>query len=299
MAILSIGMTTVDYLYKIDKFPNFANSQNKCTDSFVDIGGPVGRGVVFLNRVNADYKHIALIGSGTQAEILKSLCKNEGLNTEWFIGNENKSQNSSIILSENNRATFYDVPKYNNDSVENLGEYIRNNIYKYSLLYTDCNNLSILKILSKINKPKLIDTGGLKEDTLPYLYDMDYIIVPEYFTDAFINYKNLSKCNSAEEEVLCCFNELKPKLFTLTLGEKGGLYTTDGKTVHKYEANKPKNIVDTCGCGDIFHSCFAWCLDNGFDIEKCHNISAAAASVHALDMGNKSTPNFSQMQKFL
>ena len=41
------------------------------------------------------------------------------------------------------------------------------------------------------------------------------------------------------------------------------------------------NVVDTTGCGDVFHGAYAWALARGIDIPERIRLASAAAAVKA------------------
>ena len=61
-----------------------------------------------------------------------------------------------------------------------------------------------------------------------------------------------------------------------TLGEDGSKFVIDGE-VRDFPAFRASSVVDTTGCGDVFHGAFLSAYVSGMDIGSCIRFASAAA----------------------
>jgi sulfofructose kinase len=66
----------------------------------------------------------------------------------------------------------------------------------------------------------------------------------------------------------------------VTRGELGCVFTTDGATMREVPALRVQ-VVDTTGCGDVFHGAYCAMLARGAAIAECVRVASVAASLKA------------------
>ena len=85
------------------------------------------------------------------------------------------------------------------------------------------------------------------------------------------------------------------------MGEDGMVFKKEGKNseVTRIGAFRVK-AVDTTGAGDIYHGAFAWCLVQGYELEKAIVFSAAASALSVQKRGGiTSIPSLEEVKAFL
>lgn len=90
--------------------------------------------------------------------------------------------------------------------------------------------------------------------------------------------------------VACC---------VVTAGEQGCWYTErDSEVQHVAAPRVP--VVDTTGCGDVFHGAYAACLAQGKGVARAIEIATAAAALKAQVPGGRAgIPNRAAVKRFL
>ena len=91
------------------------------------------------------------------------------------------------------------------------------------------------------------------------------------------------------------------KAVVVTCGASGCWYL-DGEMAGKPQHQKAfaVEVVDTTGCGDVFHGAYATALANELPLpERIRFASAAAAMKATRPGGQKGIPTLSQLQEFL
>ena len=84
-------------------------------------------------------------------------------------------------------------------------------------------------------------------------------------------------------QVLC---EAGRTCCVVTAGDRGCWYAEDDKMVHHFPAFKVE-VVDTTGCGDVFHGAYAACIAQGERILTAIQVATASAALKATQPGGR------------
>jgi sulfofructose kinase len=85
----------------------------------------------------------------------------------------------------------------------------------------------------------------------------------------------------------------------VTAGERGCWYSERGGTVRHYPAFNVQ-VLDTTGCGDVFHGAYAACIAQGESVDSAVQIATAAAGIKATQPGGRTgIPSQAQIDRFL
>lgn len=85
----------------------------------------------------------------------------------------------------------------------------------------------------------------------------------------------------------------------VTAGSRGCWYAERGGEVHHFPAY-PVQVVDTTGCGDVFHGAYAAYLARGAEIRVAIQAASAAAALKATRPGGRAgIPNRAQVERFI
>jgi sugar/nucleoside kinase (ribokinase family) len=141
---------------------------------------------------------------------------------------------------------------------------------------------------------------------IPIVADFERNNVPEFeaffpLVDHLILSRNFAAevtGQSAPEPILhALWNEYR-RVVTLTCGEEGA-WTLENDEVRHFPAFTTE-VVDTTGCGDVFHGVYAATLAWGWALEKRIRWAGAAASIKARQVGAQGgIPTRRQLEEFL
>lgn len=148
-------------------------------------------------------------------------------------------------------------------------KYIIKNIMKDDILVFDNLNNKNQMIIDKTDNKKIIDLGQYFEfekltnqeiiDKLTNKFEI--INFNERVTKYLLNRLNL-------ENDLELYNLFKPRLMTITRGEKGATFINDGN-VYNFDLISKGNIIDSTGAGDAFiASIIKDCIKNNFKYDS-------------------------------
>ncbi len=85
----------------------------------------------------------------------------------------------------------------------------------------------------------------------------------------------------------------------VTAGERGCWYSEQGGEVRYFPAYRVQ-VVDTTGCGDVFHGAYAACLARGESVGRAIQIATATAGLKATQPGGRTgIPDWATVERFL
>lgn len=110
----------------------------------------------------------------------------------------------------------------------------------------------------------------------------------------------LTGLKDAEEAVRAVFAKYRPRVCGATMGERGSM-CFDGKDFVKCPAFKVGKVVDTTGCGDLFHAGFAVCWLETHDLLECQRFGAAVSAIKCRGLSGRppSAPTRAEVEEFL
>ena len=104
----------------------------------------------------------------------------------------------------------------------------------------------------------------------------------------------------AEKAVRQVYAKCGPKVCGATMGVRGSM-CFDGKDLVKCPAFKVEKVVDTTGCGDLFHTGFAVRWLETHDLLECQRFGAAVSAIKCRGLSGRppSAPRREEVEDFL
>jgi len=125
--------------------------------------------------------------------------------------------------------------------------------------------------------PVMVDAGTLRDGMLEIIQVSNCVITSEVFSNAFAE---------TPQETCRKLADMGVQLAGVTLGAKGYVALIDGRFIRK-EAY-PARVIDTTGCGDVFHAGVTYGIIQGWNAEKSMDLGAWAAARVSMQMGGRS-----------
>jgi len=86
----------------------------------------------------------------------------------------------------------------------------------------------------------------------------------------------------------------------VTCGADGCWYLEPGSATPRHQPAFTVKVVDTTGCGDVFHGAYATGLARGMPVAERIRFAAAAAALKATQTGGQAgIPSLAEVQSFL
>ena len=110
----------------------------------------------------------------------------------------------------------------------------------------------------------------------------------------------LTGLQDAEEAVRQVWAKYRPKVCGATMGIRGSM-AFDGKDFVRCPAFKVEKVVDTTGCGDLFHTGFAIRYLETQDLMECQRFGAAVSAIKCRGLSGRppSAPTRAEVEEFL
>ena len=88
------------------------------------------------------------------------------------------------------------------------------------------------------------------------------------------------------------------KVVGVTAGVKGSFFVTAGEEFHQPAFRVA--VVDTTGCGDVFHGAFAFGLSRDWELRRVARFAAAVSALKARKLGGRAgIPSYAETEEFL
>ena len=110
----------------------------------------------------------------------------------------------------------------------------------------------------------------------------------------------LTGLKDAEEAVRQVWAKYRPKVCGATMGVRGSM-AFNGKEFVRCPAFKVEKVVDTTGCGDLFHTGFAIRYLETQDLMECQRFGAAVSAIKCRGLSGRppSAPTRAEVEDFL
>lgn len=138
------------------------------------------------------------------------------------------------------------------------------------------------------------DAGTLRDGTEELLPLADLMICSEEFI------QKLTGLNDTERAIRELWAKYQPKVCGATMGSRGSM-CFDGKDFVKCPTFETGKVVDTTGCGDLFHTGFAIRYLETQDLLECQRFGAAVSSIKCRGLSGRppSAPTRAEVEAFL
>lgn len=135
--------------------------------------------------------------------------------------------------------------------------------------------------------------GRYRAEILPVLAEADIAIVAHDFAASATGENDPARAAAGLTKI-CPHAEL----VGITDGERGSwLFPRDGDAFHQ-PAFAVKEVIDTTGCGDVYHGAFLHALDSGASYRDAARLGSAAGALNASALGGRGAlPTRDALQK--
>ncbi|MCP5515056.1 MAG: carbohydrate kinase family protein [Spirochaetales bacterium] len=298
--VLCIGNTSYDITAYFEKYPeeNFkymTQDFNECT------GGPAANASCLLSKWGLKSSFIGVTGDDIYGQLIEKELTDSGVDCSSMIKRKGIKTPLSIIIVnlENGSRTLV-----NRNTLEQTGGQAAEGLKKYNpsvLLFDGYELETALKSMEMFPEAKtILDAGSLRKETECLAAKVDYLVCSERFACSVSGIKNIKE-RSAYSRAFNALKGLNKNTIVITMGEDGMVFEKPGlnSEITRLDAFMVK-ALDTTGAGDIYHGAFAWCLVQGYELEKTIVFSAAASALSVQKRGGiTSIPSLEEVKTFL
>lgn len=282
--IVGLGMSMIDLLQVVGEFPDRAGV-TEVTQSRLMGGGPVPTALCAASRLGASAAIVDRIGADWRGDLVASEYGRYGVDHTHLILEEGKTTTFGLVLVRERDGERHVVFSPGDFSPLEFHELPRGVIQSAKILHLNGRHwpacLDAATIAKKSGAKISFDGGANRFDPkfMELLPLVDILIVARDFAE------RLSGSSSIEDQQEA-LSRWDANVVGVTDGARGSWFQSDGERFHQ-PAFSMDSVVDTTGCGDVFHGAFLASFSQGNSIPDCARFASAAAALNATALGGR------------
>jgi len=294
--VLGFGAVTVDDLLYVEHYPA-PDSKVPVVEERRQGGGLTGTALVAAARLGAKAAYCGILGDDELSRFTIQELEREGVDCSPALRRAGaRPIHSRIIVdrSTGQRVILFSFAGFTARRPEEMSEELISNC---RVLFVDhtvlAGGLQAIELAHAHGIPVVGDVerdvgAGFEE----LLQGIDHLIVGAQFAARA----------TGESDPVAMVRALSGPgraCTVVTVGDLGCWYAEHGGTVQHYPAFKVQ-VVDTTGCGDVFHGAYAACLARGEGVHTAIRVATAAAGIKATQPGGRAgIPDRATVERFL
>jgi ribokinase len=292
--VLGVGAVSVDFFGCADQWPHPGEKQRMHGFSIQD-GGLVGTALVAVSRLGGRASFVGELGFSDMAERAVRQLECAGVDTSFLRREAGREPCVSFVIAtgEGQRTIF---SSHQGTYFPSPDSWIDQSWYKkVKVLLIDHVSgragIEAAKIARIHGVPVVIDAERNTNLISEALIDSDHLVVPHHFAYLYTSAKEirtqLHKMRTRSDQVVI-----------ITCGSVGCYGLVDEEEFHLPAF--PVEVVDTTGCGDVFHGTYALKIAQGSSVLDSARFASAASALSATQVGGRSgIPTVGEVEKLL
>lgn len=296
--IVGIGYSCVDKICTVEDFP-VEDSSTHIISKVTQGGGAVATALVAISRLGVNCAFIGNIGNDKISDEVIQLFEADGVSTEYMIKREDCHGLESYVMVNPANGSRTKFPERDYNPPIAWDSRLVSAIRKAQILHLDGthyeNALNAAKIAKSHGVLVSLDGCSMQKDNEKNcaLASMADILIMNSKYPLRVSEKD------SYEEALLEMSTWGPRIVGCTLGEDGSRFVIDGK-VRSFPSHKAQKVIDTTGCGDVFHGAFLTSYLSGMDLEYCIRFASITVSIKCnMPGGRAGIPNKEQVLKLM
>ncbi|MCD8138335.1 MAG: PfkB family carbohydrate kinase [Planctomycetaceae bacterium] len=298
--ILGLGISTIDDLLVVSHHPQ-PNEKQQVLSRTRQCGGLTGSALVAASRLGVACGHVISLGDGELSRFLRQTMAREGVTLFENRPTPEVEPYLSIIIIEQGtgeRSIMWDNSR---SAAPAMGETETALALQADCLFVDhLYAEAVLDVVAEARRRGVAVVGDF-ERTAPGSLDLmaltNHLIIPYHYAREV-----LGSGVEADEAASRLAAEPGRTLACVTDGTRGAWYALgrDPQTVCHQAPFPMETVVDTTGCGDVFHGVYAAGLVRGLDPRQRLVEASAAAAIKTRYAGAQAgAPTLSELRAFL
>lgn len=294
--VLGLGAVAVDDLVFLDRHPQ-ADAKQRIRSRQRQGGGLTGTALAAAARLGAHAAYCGILGEDELSRFALESLQEAGVDTSAVVVQPGAGPHYSIVLidlSTGTRSVLSDISRVIPLAASAVTPAL---IRQSKVLFVDHSQVEAAlrgaELAAEAGTPVVAD---LERDEHPrtrgLLARIDHLIVGV----------KMGRALTGEEQPAAMAQELGEggrACAVVTAGERGCWYSLSGGPVKYFPAFEVP-VVDTTGCGDVFHGAYAAALAFGKSIPQAIRIATAAAGLKASQKGGRAgIPDMAAVEKLL
>ena len=292
--ILGIGCATVDDTLYVESFPA-GDSKTRVKARLRRCGGLTATALLAAARLGGTCAYAGMLGDGEHSRFIETQLVKGGIDMEHVVRHADAQPvYSTVIVGESDQTRtifFYTGGRVGADDHLPTADVIQAARVLFMDTYGMTGNLRAARIAREAGVPVVCD---FENSNAPLFHDVlalvNHVILKDSFALSLTGTTTLIDAAQALWQA--------GRVVVLTSGSDGCLYLDDAREPVHHPAY-PVHVVDTTGCGDVFHGAYAMALAQGMPLDRRIAFASAAAALKATQVGIEGVPPQQAIHTFL
>jgi sulfofructose kinase len=295
--ILGFGAVAVDELLYVDQYPP-AESKIRVHRRTSQCGGLTGTALVAAARLDARCAYVGMLGNDELSQYVLDCFKCEGIDTTHCRRRDSaRPAHSTIIVDERHktRTVFASLAGDIGPAADHPPADL---IHSAKVIIIDHHgvegSIRAAKIARQSGAAVVADFERDPEGDFSNLVDLvDHLVLSAKFAS------QLTGKNDAAAAASALWTPQR-RAVVITCGVEGCWYLGQHAKQPVHCPAYTVDVVDTTGCGDVFHGAYAAALARDKTLEQCVKFASAAAALKATKRGGQAgCPTTAAVEDFL
>jgi sugar/nucleoside kinase (ribokinase family) len=294
--VFGIGVVAVDDLIYVDHFP-LAGTKMPIEAQRREGGGLTGTALVAASRLGAKSAYGGVLGHDALSVFSIQELAREGVDCRPVLQRDQARPVHSVVvvdLSTAQRTILYTLVGFTERQPKEIADEL---VANCRVLFVDhMAGAGGLRAVELAHARGIPVVGDIEREDWPGIGDLmrqiDHLIVGCELAERVTGEDepgSMARALSRDDRACC----------VVTAGERGCWYSERGGRVRHCPASKVQ-VVDTTGCGDVFHGAYAACIARGGSVDTAVRIATAAAGIKATQPGGRAgIPDRAAIDRFL
>jgi len=281
--VLGFGAVAVDDLIYVDRFP-YPDGKTAVRESRREGGGLAGTAMVAAARLGVRAAYCGVLGDDERSQFTRAEFERQGVDLAALLHDPQAEPIHSTVVVERatgNRVIFFDRRRVIQPPLEQIDAAL---IGATRVLLVDFTaleaGLRAARLARELGVPVVGDIERSDYPTAPELVAVaDHLILG-------LEIARMLTGREEPEEAARALLTPDRAVVVVTAGGGGGWYVTHESEVAHVPALAVQ-VVDTTGCGDVFHGAYAAWLALGRPLAECVRAATVAAGLKAEQPGGR------------
>ena len=296
--VLGLGVTAIDDLLHLPAYPP-ADIKVRVRGRERYLGGLTAAALLAVARLGYKSAYAGILGDDQFSQYVVEGFQQQGVDVSHMIRRPGaRPVLSTIVLGDDGhtRNIFY-------DNSNAFGAHP-------DLPPADVIRASRVLFVDHYGIPGMIRAAAIaREADLPVVADFEHHVRPRFpellaLVDHLIIADDFAQTMTGQSDPAVAVEKLwtsAPKNIVITCGAQGAWYIDQsGNGGLQFQPTFKVDVVDSNGCGDVFHGAYAAALSRGLGLTRRVRFAAAAAALKATQPGGAmGTPDQATVQAFL
>ncbi len=279
--VVGLGQCSFDILGRLSEFPA-PDQKSELNEIKFQGGGPVATALVALSRLGVSVSFCGRVGDDDFGQKIQAGLVEENVDCRSLLIDKGATSQVAFIavVEGGHRNIFWHRGTARPIKANEVDNTL---IAQSKVLHLDGLQHEASVAAARTARDNgvitVLDGGSVREGTAALLPLIDHLVVSEKFANQLIPE------GSVEEKlgVLLSFGAVAA---TITSGVKGS-WTQERGGLAFHQATFNVDVVDTTGCGDVFHGAYIYGLLQGWELPRIVKAAAACAALKTRQLGGR------------